>query len=105
MRGFFQMPALLQLERKIGDPQRELWKIEWICDKAAERGRQMAEFQQSLQEGACPIVADLECTLEKMDKNPKSTTYTYQYYNIRYYVSYDDILFMYRFHRDKDCIA
>jgi len=34
---------------------RELWKTERLRDKATERGRQIAEFRQPLQEGTCPV--------------------------------------------------
>ena len=56
------------------------------------------------------IYSNLECALGKTDKDPTSAIYTYQHYNvfsIGYYVycSYDDTLSVYRFRRDKDCIA
>ncbi|KYN14562.1 hypothetical protein ALC57_13224 [Trachymyrmex cornetzi] len=56
------------------------------------------------------VYADLQCALEKTDKDPTSATYTYQHHNvfsIGYYVhcSYDSSLSDYRFRPDKDCIA
>ncbi|XP_077260494.1 uncharacterized protein LOC143896465 [Temnothorax americanus] len=56
------------------------------------------------------VYADLECTLEKTDADPTTSTYTSQHhrvFSIGYYVrcSYDDSLSAYRFHRDKDCVA
>ncbi|XP_077263129.1 uncharacterized protein LOC143897999 [Temnothorax americanus] len=56
------------------------------------------------------IYADLECTLEKMEADPETSRYTYQHhrvFSIGYYVrcSYDESLSMYRFRRDKDCVA
>ncbi|XP_018393385.1 PREDICTED: uncharacterized protein LOC108772363 [Cyphomyrmex costatus] len=56
------------------------------------------------------VYADLECALEKMDKDPASSTCTYQHHNvfsIGYYVhcSYDNSLSGYRFHRDKDWVS
>ncbi|KYN15987.1 hypothetical protein ALC57_11766 [Trachymyrmex cornetzi] len=53
------------------------------------------------------VYADLECALEKIDKDPTSATYTYQHHNVfsvGYYVhySYDSSLSGYRFRRDKD---
>ncbi|KYN00049.1 hypothetical protein ALC62_09194 [Cyphomyrmex costatus] len=53
------------------------------------------------------VYADLECALEKTDKEPTSSTYTYQHHNvfsIGYYVycSYDSSLSGYRFHRDNN---
>ncbi|XP_071639083.1 uncharacterized protein [Temnothorax longispinosus] len=56
------------------------------------------------------VYTDLECTLEKMEPDPETTRYTYQHhrvFSIGYYVrcSYDESLSMYRFRRDKDCVA
>ncbi|KYN50341.1 hypothetical protein ALC62_14060, partial [Cyphomyrmex costatus] len=55
------------------------------------------------------VYADLECALEKTDKEPTSSTYTYQHhvFSIWYYVycSYDSSLSGYRFHRDNNCIS
>ncbi|XP_071646039.1 uncharacterized protein [Temnothorax longispinosus] len=56
------------------------------------------------------VYADLECTLEKMEADPETSRYTYQHhrvFSIGYYVrcSYDESLSMYRFRRDKDCVA
>ncbi|KYM99962.1 hypothetical protein ALC62_09278 [Cyphomyrmex costatus] len=70
------------------------------------------EFKKHCRKERVPFVvyADLECALEKMDKDPASSTYTYQHHNvfsIGYYVhcSYDNSLSSYRFHRDKDCVS
>jgi len=49
------MPTLLQLERKVGGSRCGLWAIERLRDQVAERGWQVAELQESLQEGARPI--------------------------------------------------
>ncbi|KYM93653.1 hypothetical protein ALC62_15744 [Cyphomyrmex costatus] len=56
------------------------------------------------------VYADLECSLEKTDKDPTTSTYTYQHHNvfsIAYYIhcSYDDSLSGYRFRRDNNCIS
>jgi len=56
------------------------------------------------------IYADLECTLEETERDLNMSSSMYQHhrvYSIAYYVhcSYDDSLSMYRFRRDKDCIA
>ncbi|XP_024885903.1 uncharacterized protein LOC112463640, partial [Temnothorax curvispinosus] len=56
------------------------------------------------------VYADLECTLEKMEADPETSRYTYQHhrvFSIGYYVrcSYDESSSMYRFRRDKDCVA
>ncbi|KYQ50098.1 hypothetical protein ALC60_10819, partial [Trachymyrmex zeteki] len=48
------------------------------------------------------IYADLECSLEKMDRDPNTSTYTIGYYT---HCSYDDSLLKYRFRRDKDCMT
>ncbi|XP_018404835.1 PREDICTED: uncharacterized protein LOC108781382 [Cyphomyrmex costatus] len=70
------------------------------------------EFKKHCRKERVPFVvyADLECALEKMDKEPASSTYTYQHHNvfsIGYYVhcSYDDSLSGYRFRRDNNCIS
>ena len=56
------------------------------------------------------VYADLECTLEKLDTDPETSTYTSQRHKVHsvgYYVRcvYDESLSMYRFRRDKDCVA
>ena len=55
------------------------------------------------------VYADLECTLEKMEKEDMEISYQqhHQVFSLGYYVhcSYDDTLSGYWFHRDKDCIA
>ncbi|XP_024888157.1 uncharacterized protein LOC112465030 [Temnothorax curvispinosus] len=56
------------------------------------------------------VYADLECTLEKMEADPETSRYTHQHHRVfsmGYYVhcSYDESLSMYRFRRDKDCVA
>ncbi|KYN05019.1 hypothetical protein ALC62_04092, partial [Cyphomyrmex costatus] len=70
------------------------------------------EFKNYCRKERVPFVvyADLECALEKTDKEPTSSTYIYQHHNvfsIGYYVycSYDSSLSGYRFHRDKNCIS
>ncbi|KYN08269.1 hypothetical protein ALC62_00752 [Cyphomyrmex costatus] len=70
------------------------------------------EFKNHCRKERVPFVvyADLECALEKTDKDTASSTYTYQHHNvfsIGYYVycSYDDSLSGYRFHRDNNCIS
>jgi len=52
------------------------------------------------------VYADLECTLEKMEMNMKTSSYIYQQYRVfslAYYVycSYDNSLCMYRFRRER----
>ncbi|XP_036139042.1 uncharacterized protein LOC118644501 [Monomorium pharaonis] len=54
------------------------------------------------------VYADLECTLEKTEKEDMEISYQHhQVFSLGYYVhcSYDDTLSGYWFHRDKDCIA
>ena len=54
------------------------------------------------------VYADLECTLEKTkEENPKTYQHHHRVFSIAYYVhySYDESRSMYRFHRDKDCVA
>ncbi|XP_011859586.1 PREDICTED: uncharacterized protein LOC105557037 [Vollenhovia emeryi] len=56
------------------------------------------------------VYADLECTLEKIDKDSITSSYAYQHhevFSVRYYVhcSYDDSLSTYQSRRDKDCIT
>ncbi|XP_011858845.1 PREDICTED: uncharacterized protein LOC105556367 [Vollenhovia emeryi] len=56
------------------------------------------------------VYADLECTLEKMDKDSITSRYAYQHhevFSVGYYVrcSYDDSLSTYQSRRDKDCIT
>ncbi|KYN08011.1 hypothetical protein ALC62_01000 [Cyphomyrmex costatus] len=70
------------------------------------------EFKNHCRKERVPFVvyADLECALEKTDKEPTSSTYTYQHHNvfsIGYYVycSYDSSPSGYRFHRDNNCIS
>jgi len=82
---------------------RELWKTERLRDKATERGRQIAEFRQPLQEGTCPVRCLRQLrALGKTDRNPESIC-TRNVFNIGYYVhcSCDDTLSMYRFFHDK----
>ncbi|KYN01373.1 hypothetical protein ALC62_07833 [Cyphomyrmex costatus] len=70
------------------------------------------EFKKHCRKELVPFVvyADLQCALEKMDKGPASSTYTYQHHNvfsIGYYVycSYDGSLSGYRFRHDNNCIS
>ncbi|KYN03865.1 hypothetical protein ALC62_05270, partial [Cyphomyrmex costatus] len=70
------------------------------------------EFKNHCRKERVPFVvyANLECALEKTDKESTSSTYTYQHHNvfsIGYYVycSYDSSLSGYRFHRDNNCIS
>ncbi|XP_011858698.1 PREDICTED: uncharacterized protein LOC105556224 [Vollenhovia emeryi] len=56
------------------------------------------------------VYADLDCTLEKMDKDSVTSRYAYQHhevFSVGYYVrcSYDDSLSTYQSRRDKDCIT
>ncbi|KYM81650.1 hypothetical protein ALC53_08037 [Atta colombica] len=52
------------------------------------------------------VYADLECALEKLDRNPESVMYRYQHHNMfsfeYVHCSYDNIIVCFR---DKDCIA
>jgi len=51
--------------------------------------------------------ADLECTLEKTKTEDTSKYQYHRVFSLAYYVhcSYDASLCMYRFRRDKDCVA
>jgi len=45
------MFALFRLHQKIGDSHYELWANKWLRHQVTEQGWQIAEFQESLQEG------------------------------------------------------
>jgi len=67
----------------------------------------VAELQEPLQKGMPFLVyADLECILKKTETEDTSK-YQYRVFSLAYYVycSYDALLCMYRFRRDKDCVA
>ena len=51
------------------------------------------------------VYADLECTLEKTEQ--EKNYQHHRVFSIAYYVhcAYDNSLSMYRFHRDKNCVA
>jgi len=53
------------------------------------------------------VYADLECTLEKTETEETSKYQHHRVFSLAYYVhcSYDASLCMYRFRRDKDCVA
>ncbi|KYM95861.1 hypothetical protein ALC62_13495 [Cyphomyrmex costatus] len=63
----------------------------YFCDRLPSEDNKWLEFKNHCRKERVPFVvyADLECALEKMDKDPASSTYTYQHHNvfsIAYYV-------------------
>ncbi|KYQ53702.1 hypothetical protein ALC60_07365 [Trachymyrmex zeteki] len=76
----FQMSALFQYERKVGDPQQRLREDDkWL------------EFGNHCRKERVPftVYADLECVLRKMEPDKENASYTYQRHevcSIGYYV-------------------
>jgi len=81
------MPTLLQLEWKVGDSRCGLRTNKWLRDQVAERGWQVAELQEPLQEGKPFIIyADLECILEKTETENTSKYQYHRVFSLAYYV-------------------
>ena len=56
------------------------------------------------------VYADLDCILEKTDRDIETSSYMYQHhrvFSLVYYVrwSYDDSLCIYKFRRSNDCVT
>jgi len=87
-----------------------LWIVsKWTTTLSDCRVRITSGFKNHCRKERVPFViyADLECILEKTEMEETSKYQYYRVFSIAYYVycSYDASLYMYRFRRDKDCVA
>ena len=97
-------------EEKLQAHETECKKVNDCAIILPREDQKWLEFDSNNNKERVPFViyADLECVLKKMEKNKteKTSSFAYQHH-IAYYVkcSFDDALSMYRFRRDKDCVA
>ena len=111
MRNFFRCLHYFSLSSKLEIHSKDCGELNNWAKKLPSEDDKWLSFDNHCRKKRTLFIvyADLECTLEKMNGNPESTCtyYHHNMFSIGYYVhcSYDDTLSMYRFRRDKDCIA